>query len=87
MATGSSAGRPTPSNYQALTDRAGPGQAFARAIVEAVGQLETRGSSVTLRWIPARKGVEGNEVADGFAKHVAEDVVDNRTYERPASPT
>ena len=31
----------------------------------------TRGCSITLRWVPAHKGVEGNEVADDFAKTVA----------------
>ena len=52
-----------------------------RAIIEVCKRLTTRGSSVTLRWTSAHNGVEGNEVADDYAKEAAGnawDVVDRR---------
>ena len=44
------------------TDGTGPGQRFQQS-----------GSGVTTRGTPARKGVEGNEMADAHAKVAAED--------------
>ena len=60
----------------AQTDRAGPGQAFARSIIEIGERLAAHGCSVTLRWTPAHRGVEGSEVADGYAKVAAENTGD-----------
>lgn len=57
-------------------DRTGPGQAFARAIIEAAERLETRGCSITLRWAPAHRGAEGHEVVDEYAKVAVESVWD-----------
>ena len=62
-----------------MTDRCGPGQALANAIIELEELLSRRGCSVTIRWTPAHKGVEGNEVADSCAKWV------DRAYVREAS--
>lgn len=53
------------------TDRPGPGQALAMAIITTGEQLRTRGCSATIRWTPARKGIEGNEVANNLAKAAA----------------
>ena len=53
---------------RAQTDRAGPEQAFVRAIIEITEKLGACGGTFALRWTPAHKGVEGNEVADDFAK-------------------
>ena len=52
---------------QVCADRAGPGQASARAVIELEGLLVEKGCSVTIRWTPAHKGVEGKEVADSYA--------------------
>lgn len=59
------------------------------------GRILTRGSQVTIRWVPAhqgiRGGVQGNEKADKFAKTAAnrsaqcndEDVPDEFRWEKP----
>ena len=57
---------------RAQTDRSGPGQAFARAIIEVAERLQTRGCAVTLRWTPAHKGFEANEMADEYAEAAVE---------------
>ena len=36
-----------------MPDRIGPGQAFARAIIEVAERLQSRGCSITLRWVLA----------------------------------
>lgn len=57
---------------RATAGRAGPNQALARANIELEGLLIETGCSVTLRWAPAHKGVEGNGAADLYAKRAAE---------------
>lgn len=69
---------------RAQTGGIGPGQAFSRAIIEASERLKNRGCSVTLRWKPSHKGVEGNEVADGCAKQAAESARDPVDRPTPA---
>ena len=54
------------------TDEIGPGQQWARAAIEVCSQLVQRGNEVTVQWVPAHVGIEGNEVADRFAKEAAE---------------
>ena len=51
-----------------MSDRTGPGQALARAVIELERLLILRGCTVAIRWTPAHKGVEGNELADSYAK-------------------
>ena len=60
-----------------MSDRIGPGQAFAGATVEVTKRLTTQGFSVSLRWVPAHKGVEDNEMAGVFAKAAAEGASDS----------
>ena len=55
---------------RATTDRTGPRQGFAAAIIEVIQQS---GSEITTRVTPAHEGVEGNEMADVRAKAAAED--------------
>ena len=62
------------SAQQAQMDRAGPGKTFARAIVEIAERLEARRCSVTLRWTPAHRGVEGNVVANDCARVASKSV-------------
>ena len=54
------------------SDEIGPGQQRARAAIEVCSRLVQRGNEVTVRWVPAHVGVEGNEVADRFVKEAAE---------------
>ena len=54
------------------SDELGPGQLWARAEIEVCSRLIQSGNKVTVRWVPAHVGVEGNEVADRFAKEAAE---------------
>lgn len=56
---------------RALLDRSGPGQAVAR-IIELERLLGVRGCSATTRWRLAHREIEGNEVADDYAKWEAE---------------
>src|SRR5437016_11042803 len=63
------------------------GATFARAIIEVAERLGTCNNTVSLRWTSAHKGVEGNGVADGYAKETAESAWDavDRPYLREAS--
>ena len=60
-----------PAIRRALSDALGPGQQWARAIIELATRLVGRGNEVLILWVPAHVGVEGNEVADGMAKEAA----------------
>ena len=60
-----------PAIRRALSDALGPGQQWARAIIEVATRLIDCGNEVLLLWVPAHVGVEGNEVADGMAKEAA----------------
>ena len=46
----------------------GPGQFVLRKIIPLITSLKSTGLSITFRWIPAHRGVEGNEIADELAK-------------------
>ena len=57
---------------RAASDRRGPRQTFAKAVITLREWVIERGYSITMRWTPANKGVEDNEVADEYAKAAAE---------------
>ena len=78
---------PTPAISRAQAERTGPGQAFARAIIEVAERFRARGCSVAMRWTPGHGGVEGDEVADEYARVTGESAVDaaDRCYLREAS--
>ena len=52
-------------------DARGPGQRFGVAAIEVETRLAAAGNTVTIRWVPAHAGAEGNEVADQYAKDAA----------------
>ena len=52
-------------------DTRGPGQRFGVAAIEVETRLAAAGNRVTIRWVPAHAGAEGNEVADQYAKDAA----------------
>jgi ribonuclease HI len=52
-------------------DKPGPGQAMARTIIDGSLRQAMNRCKVMLRWVPAYKGIEGNEIADCWAKVVA----------------
>ena len=54
-----------------LTNALIPGKQWAIAIIEVGTRLVDRGSGVALRWVPAHKGVAGNEFVDDLAKEAA----------------
>ena len=54
------------------SDALGPGQRFAIASIEACGRIMERNNEVTIRWVLAHQGVEGNERADKLARSAAE---------------
>ena len=68
-------------------DRPGPGQALARAIARFEEVMRERGCSLTIRWAPVHKGIEGNEIADTYAKWAADGYTDpmDKAYLREAS--
>jgi ribonuclease HI len=52
-------------------DDPGPGQWLARRILRTERQLRQAGWTTEFRWIPGHRGIEGNEVADQWAKEGA----------------
>ena len=52
-------------------DARGPGQRFGVAAIEVETRLAAAGNRLTIRWVPAHAGAEGNEVADQYAKDAA----------------
>ena len=50
----------------------GPGQDLAVRAIEVAEHTVQRGNSITIRWTPAHRGVEGNERADRAAREAAE---------------
>ena len=62
----------TASVERVLADRAGPSQAPVRVVIGLERLLIERGCTVTIRWTPAHRGVEGNEIADSYTKLAAE---------------
>ena len=56
---------------RARDDARGLGQRFSVAAIEVGSRLADAGNEVTIHWVPAHSGVEGNEVADRFAKDAA----------------
>lgn len=64
---------PTAAISRAATDGLEPGLSLATAIIEVGNRLRLRSNTVNIRWAPAHKEVEGNEVADDdWAKEAAE---------------
>ena len=53
-------------------DRTGSAQALAKAVIAIVDNLTSWDNTLTIRWTPAHKGVEGNEQADAAVKSAAE---------------
>ena len=49
-------------------DARGPGQRFGVAAIEVETRLAAAGNRVTIRWVLAHAGAEGNEVADQYVK-------------------
>lgn len=54
-----------------MGDAPGPGQHMALRAIEIAERIVQRGESVTVRWTPAHRGIEGNERADQAAKEAA----------------
>ena len=53
-------------------DALGPAQRFTTAAIEICDRIHARGDQVTIRWVPSHIGVEGNEMADRYAKAAAD---------------
>lgn len=58
------------------SDRLGPGQQLAVEAIEACDRLTSRGNPAPIRCAPTHPGIEGNEMADLYAKCAAENAGD-----------
>ena len=54
-----------------VSDALGLGQEMAIQIIELAQRVVDQGNSITIRWTPAHKGVEGNERAYQAAREAA----------------
>ena len=54
------------------SDAPGPGQEIAVEVLRFSRQLIAQGNTITIRWVPSHRGVEGNEQADQRAGVVAD---------------
>ncbi len=65
--------------------KTGAGQALKAQIVKRAKQLQSKGSEVTIRWVPSHSKIEGNEQADKAAKEAATGgKIWDRTVELPS---
>ena len=53
---------------RAVHDGLGPGQQWARATIEAATRIMVHNNRIWVCWVPARRGIQGNETADRTAK-------------------
>ena len=53
-----------------VSDAPEPGQETATQVIELARRVVDQGISITIRWTPAHRGVEGNERADQAAKEM-----------------
>ena len=60
-----------PAIQRAGSDVLGPGQCWARAIIEVASLLVACSDEVAIYWVPAHAGVTGNEKTDEMAKEAA----------------
>lgn len=60
-----------PAIWRAMADALGPGQQWDRVTIEVGTRLAAKNNEVSVMWVPAHKGVAGNEFMDGLAKEAA----------------
>ena len=58
----------TPAITRVRDDTRGPGQRLGVAAIEVETRLAAAGNRITIRWVPAHAGADGNEVADRYVK-------------------
>ena len=51
----------------------GAGQDMAIEIIHLTSEIYEQGNTLTVRWVPGRRGVSGNEIAGVYAKEAAEE--------------
>ena len=59
-----------------LHDHPGPGQSLQKALNRWCQELGERGNTLAIKWVPGHADVEGNEVADFWAKQAAHNRAD-----------
>ena len=56
-------------------------------IIDLAQTIYDQGKTVTVRWLPGHRGVEGNELADQYARTAAESGIPNREGRQAARRT